>query len=134
MLNEEVKLQRVSQMIKQKNHKHSGKVGRVAWKVKKSDEFFSRVRLSRSNIYFKICLYNFLCKFPTWKKSILTSSYFKSNFKLVKKACKANVDIFGAKKVLVWSWLLYSVEILFSAVSLETFIKCIDFYLVRRLL
>ena len=39
-------------------------------------------------IYFKICLYKFLCKFPTVKKSILTSSDFKSNFKLIKKCLR----------------------------------------------
>ena len=69
-----------------------GKQGELLKKFKKSGEFSSRVGLSRSNIYFKIRLYKFLCKFPKLKNS----SYFKSNFKLIKKVCKA--DIFGEKK------------------------------------
>ena len=61
-------------------------------------ECFDRVGLNRSNIYFKISLYKFLCKFPLLKNSTLTSSYFKSNFKVIKKVCKANVSISGEKK------------------------------------
>ena len=53
-------------------------------KFKESDEFFSRVGLSRSNIYFRIRLHQFLCKFPILKKSTLYSSYYKSNFNLIK--------------------------------------------------
>ena len=58
---------------------------------------FSHVGISRSNIYFKIHLHKFLYKFTVSRKSILTSSYFMSDFKLIKKACKANVDIFDEK-------------------------------------
>ena len=71
-----------------------GKQGELLKRFKESDEFFSRLDLSRSNIYFKICLY----KFPTLKKSTLTSSYFKSNFKFITKVCKGNADIFAEKK------------------------------------
>ena len=60
------------------------KQGELLKKFKEKDEFFSRVGLNRSNIYFKIPLHKFLCKFPIFKKSILTSSYFKINFKLIK--------------------------------------------------
>ena len=67
-------------------------------RFKDSDEFFSRVGLSRSNIYFKINLFKVLCNFPILKKPTLTLSYFKSNFKLIEKVCKANADIFGEKK------------------------------------
>ena len=67
-------------------------------KFKQSDEIFRRVGLSWSNIYFKIRLHKILVKFPLLKKSTLTSNYFKSNFKLIKKVSKANVNIFDGKK------------------------------------
>ena len=62
-----------------------------------NEECFYHVGLSRSNIYFKIGLYKFLSKLPVLKNSTLTSSYFKSNFKLNKKVCKTNADVFGEK-------------------------------------
>ena len=71
-----------------------GKQGELLKRFKDSDNFFSCVGQSRSNIYFKTCLYKYSCKFPISKKSTLTSSYFKSNFKLIKKVCKANADVF----------------------------------------
>ena len=74
------------------------KQGELLKRFNDSDEFFDGVGLSRSNIYFKIRLYKFLCKFPALRNSTLTSSYFKSNFKIIKKVCKANADIFGEKK------------------------------------
>ena len=67
-------------------------------KFKQSDELFSWVGLYRSKMYFKICLYKFLCIFPILKKSTFTSSSFKNNFKLTKKVCKSNVDMFSGKK------------------------------------
>ena len=63
------------------------------------DEVFSRVGLSRSSIYFKIRLHKFLCKFPVLKQSTLTSSYCKSNFKSIKKNCRAKVDIIWRERV-----------------------------------
>ena len=74
------------------------KQGELLKRFKDSDEFFDGVGLSRSNIYFKIRLYKFLCKFPALRNSTLTSSYFKNNFKIIKKVCKTNADIFGEKK------------------------------------
>ena len=74
------------------------KQGNLLKRFKDSNEFFDGVGLSRSNIYFKIRLYKFLCKFPALRNSTLTSSYFKNNFKIIKKVCKANVDIIGEKK------------------------------------
>ena len=53
-----------------------GKQGQLLKRFKDSDEFFDVVGLSRSNIYFKISLHKFLCKFPVLKNSTLTSSYF----------------------------------------------------------
>ena len=46
------------------------------------------VVLASADIYFKIRLHKILCKFTLLKKSTLTSSYFKSNFKLIKKVSK----------------------------------------------
>ena len=77
----------------------------IVWKqrellkrFKDYDKFFDSVGLNRSSIYFKTSLYKFLCKFPVLKNSTLSSSYFESNFKLIKKVYKANADIFGEKK------------------------------------
>ena len=53
-----------------------GKQGDLLKKFKESEEFFSGVGLSQSNIYFKIRLHKFLYKFPKLKKSTLTCSYF----------------------------------------------------------
>ena len=55
-----------------------GKQGELLKRFKDSDEFFYSVGLSRSNTYFKIRLYEFLCKFPALRNSILTSSYLKT--------------------------------------------------------
>ena len=75
-----------------------GKQGELLKRFKDSDEFFDGVGLSRSNIYFKITLYKFLCKFPAPRYLTLTSSYFKNIFKMIKKVCKANAGVFGEKK------------------------------------
>ena len=75
-----------------------GKQGELLKRFKDSDELFDGVSLSWSNIYFKIRLYKFLCKFPALRNSTLTSSYFKNNFKMIKKVCKANADVFDEKK------------------------------------
>ena len=94
-------------------------------KFKESDEFFRRVDLSRSNIYFEIRLHKFLCKFTTLKKSALTSSYFKINFKLIKKICMANVDIFREKdKVFVKNKIF--VSLFFILVYFIIFCPCLD--------
>ena len=74
-----------------------GKQGKLLKRFKQ-DEFFDSVGLSQSNIYFKVRLYKFLCKFSVLKNLTLTSSYFKSNFQLIKKVCKRNADLFGKKK------------------------------------
>ena len=74
------------------------KQGELPKRFKDNDEFFDSVGLSRSNIYFKMRLYKFLCKFPALRNSTHTPSYFKNNFKIIKKVCNANVDIFGEKK------------------------------------
>ena len=74
------------------------KQGELLKRFKGEDEFFDCVSVSRSNIYFKIRLLKFLCKFLVLKNSTLTPSYFKSDLKQMKKVCKANADIFGNKK------------------------------------
>ena len=63
----------------------NAKEGELLKRLKDSDEFFDGVGFSRSNVYFKIRLYKFLCKFPGLRNSTLTSSYFKNNFKILKK-------------------------------------------------
>ena len=83
---------------KQKITNIVGKQGELLKRFKHEDEFSNCLGLSRSNIYFKISLYKLLFKFPVLKNSTLTPSYFKSNFKLIKKVCMANSDIFGEKK------------------------------------
>ena len=49
-------------------------------------------------IYFKIRLHKFLWRFPVLKMSTLAPSYCKSNFKLIKKVCRSNADVFGDSK------------------------------------
>ena len=79
-------------LLKEENRKNiniEGKQGELHKRLKESNEFFGRVGLSQSNIYFKICLHKFLAKSLTILRVI---------FKLIKRVCKANVDIFGEKK------------------------------------
>ena len=71
-----------------------GKQGELLKRFKEEDEFFSNVGLGRSNIYFKMRLFKFFCKFPVLKDSTLTPIYFKRNMKIILKMCKANADIF----------------------------------------
>ena len=81
-------IRKYEQLLKGENRKIInivGKQGELLQKFKESNEFYSRVGLSRSNIYFKKPLHKFLCKYTVLKKSILTSGFFKSNFKLIKK-------------------------------------------------
>ena len=124
------KVWRSFEMSKQKDYKYSWKTGRVVKKIQGEWRIFWLCwsGLSRSNMYFKISLYKFLCKFPVLKKSTLTSSYFNSNFKLIKKVGKANANIFGEKKykifaplffiffILVWI-ILFNLEIFFYGES-----------------
>ena len=96
-MNEEVKnakeskdgiflLKRYEQLLKGANRKIIYMVGKQLLKrLKEEDEFFDCVGLSLSNMYFKIRLCKFLYKFSVLKNSALTSSHFKSNFKLIKK-------------------------------------------------
>ena len=65
-----------------------GKQGELPKRFKEEDEFFDCGGLSRSNIYFKMRLFKFFCKFPVLKNSTLTPSYFKSNLKQIKKCLK----------------------------------------------
>lgn len=69
-----------------------GKQRELLKKFKESDEFFSRVGLSQSNIYFKIQKH----KFTALNKSTRTSSYFNSNFKLIK--CVRQMQRYFVKK------------------------------------
>ena len=62
------------------------KQGELLKEFMDTEEFFDRVGLSWFNTYFRIGLYKILCKFPVLKNSTLRSSYFNSNFKLIKKS------------------------------------------------
>ena len=51
-----------------------GKQDELPKRFKEEDEFFDCGGLSQSNIYFKMRLFKFFCKFPVLKNSILTPS------------------------------------------------------------
>ena len=101
-----------------------GKQGEILKKFKEEDDFFNCVCLSRSNVYFKIRLHKFLCNFPVLKSSTLTPSYFKSNFKLMKKVCKSNADVFVEKKLKTFAplFIIFFILIWIILSSLESFI------------
>ena len=101
-----------------------GKQEELMKRFKDSNEFFDNTGLGRSNIYFKIGLYKFLCKYPKLKNSTVTASYFKSNFKMIKKICKTNLDAFSEKKVKIFLSLfsIFSILVWLILSSLESFI------------
>ena len=89
------KYENILKGTKKKIIKIVGKQSKLLKCFRDEDEFFDRIDLSRSNIYFKTSLYKFLHKFPLLKNSIpLLKNYFKSNGKLIEKVCKTNVNIF----------------------------------------
>ena len=89
------KYENILKGTKKKIIKIVGKQSKLLKCFRDEDEFFDRIDLSRSNIYFKTSLYKFLHKFPLLKNSIpLLKNYFKSNCKLIEKVCKTNVNIF----------------------------------------
>ena len=92
-----------------------GKQGELLKRLKEENEFFNYVGLSQSNIYFKIKLCKYLCKCPVFTNSTFTPSYFKGNFMLIKKVCKANADVFTEKKQKV-----------FDRLFLYIFYPCLD--------
>ena len=53
-----------------------GKQGELFKRFKEEHEFFNKAGLSRSNIYFKMRLFKFLCKFPVLTNSTLTPKLF----------------------------------------------------------
>ena len=57
---------------------------------KPTQSVFDNVSQSRSTIYFKISLHQFLKKYPLLKKSNLQSSFFKNNSKAIKVFWKEN--------------------------------------------
>ena len=75
-----------------------GKQEELLKKFKDSENILKYIGPSRCNIYFKIKLYTCLTKFPELKNSTLPSSYFNSNFKLLKNLCQENVKIFCKKE------------------------------------
>ena len=91
-LNERISLvQKCENFLKGANKKIINiieKQGKLLKRFKEEDEFFDCIGLSRSNIYFKMRLFKFLCRFSVLKNSTLTPSYFKSNLKQIKKCAK----------------------------------------------
>lgn len=49
-----------------------------------------------------IHLYNFLAKYPIIKKLAIASNYFEIHFRLIKKNCHENVNIFGKKELSIF--------------------------------
>ena len=92
-LNEGISLvQKYENLLKGTNKKIInivGKQGERLKRCKEEDEFFDCVGLSRSNMYFKMRSFKFLCKFPVLKNSTLTPSYFKGDLKLIKKSVQS---------------------------------------------
>ena len=118
-LNEGISLvQKYENLLKGTNKKIIniiGKQGELLKRFKEKDEFFNSVGLSKLNIYFKMRLFKFLCKFPVLKNSTLTPSYFKSNMKIIKKVCKATKTYLVNKYL--FHYLLY-----FFYICLDNFI------------
>ena len=76
-------INRYEDIIKRQNKKAVGyidKKGELFKKFKDTENLFDNVVQSRSTINFKILFYKFLRIYPTFKKPILQSSYFKNNF------------------------------------------------------
>ena len=65
-----------------------GKQGKILKRFTDEDKFFDRIGLSRSTFTLKSDYTNFWRKFPLLKNSTLTFTYFKSNFKLIKKCAR----------------------------------------------
>ena len=63
------------------NYQHCRKQGELLKRLKEEDELCDCVGLSRSNIYFKIRFYKFLCKFPVLKKSTLKPFVLNLSFR-----------------------------------------------------
>ena len=64
-------------------------------KFKNTEEFVENVGLSQLTTHFKIGLYKFLKKYPALKNSSLSSHYFRYSFKMIKKVCKSNEELFA---------------------------------------
>ena len=61
------------------------KQGELLKRFNDAEEFFDRVGLSRSNIYFKISLYKFLRTFPSLKIQLLHLAILRAILRLLKK-------------------------------------------------
>ena len=88
---------RYQDIIKTQNKKaiaHIAKRRQFLKRFKGTQNFFDNVGQSKSTMYFKNSLYEFLEKYPLLKISTLQSSYFKNNFKAIKVVCKENPTLF----------------------------------------
>ena len=90
--------------------------------VKDSEEFVKNTGISRLTTYFKIGLYKFFKIYTALKNSILSSHYFRSNFKIIKIVCKSNEGLFTHRRRTVQMVLLITIAFdLFSLLCCETF-------------
>ena len=88
---------RYQDIIKTQNKKaiaHIAKRRQFLKRFKGTQNFFDNVGQSKSTMYFKNSLYEFLEKYPLLKISTLQSSYFKNNFKAIKVVCKEKPTLF----------------------------------------
>lgn len=93
-------LHRYKEIIKTHNKRVIGYVGKQEQLLKKFREteyFFEAICQSKSTIYFKISLYEFLKKYPALKKCTLSSNYFEKNFKIM-TVSKQNVILLEQTK------------------------------------
>ena len=80
-------INRCEEIIKTQHKRIIGYIsqqGKMLKKFKKTENFYDNAGKSRSMIFFKISIYEFLKKYPSLKKSTLPSSYFKNNLKVIK--------------------------------------------------
>ena len=88
---------RYQDIIKTQNKKaiaYIAKQRQFLKRFKGTQNFFDNVGQSKSTMYFKNSLYEFLEKYALLKISTLQSSYFKNNFKAIKVVCKENPTLF----------------------------------------
>ena len=62
---------------------------------REAEQVFESVGHRKSAVYFKIELYKVLKRYPTIKKSSLSSNYFRKNFNIIKAVCKNNLNLFS---------------------------------------
>ena len=96
-------IKRYEEIIPIKNRK-VGNFGRrqekLPKKVKDNQNFFETINQNKTKICFKINLNKFLNIYPVLKRFMLSSKYFKNNFKLIKIVCKTNLNLYRRQMIL----------------------------------